>query len=67
MKPKPRVGVLLDHLVVDNWEYALIERIIVSDCAEINVVVLPTVQPTRRTSWYRKLFWHWRCGEFSDS
>ena len=39
MKPKPRVGVLFGHLVVDNWEYPLIERIIVSDCAEINVVV----------------------------
>jgi hypothetical protein len=40
MKPKLRVGLLLDALTVPAWTYAMLERVVRSECADVVCVVM---------------------------
>ncbi len=40
MSSKLKIGILIDSFIVSAWQYKMIEKIILQDCAKINLIVL---------------------------
>ena len=65
MNTKLRVGLLLDSFTVCAWEYAMLERIVHSDYAEIQLIILNDGEPPDRSHFERvkkrknRLVYYW--------
>ncbi len=49
MRPKLRIGLLVNSYELSTWEYVLIERLINSHYASIELVILNDRETTKRT------------------
>ncbi len=59
MKRKLKIGLLMDEMAIPAWSYRLIERILQSDYASIDLIVLNDVRKSTKKTLYKKIRDNW--------